>query len=166
MMNSKAIVITGTPGNGKSTLARYLSKQLHLHRLDLHRHYKQLAVAYNSQKQCYDLNYRKVTALVRQELKKHPEGIVIDSHIGHLLPKSLVGGCIVLTCSNLKVLAQRLRNRKYNKKKIEENMLADIFQVCLLEAQRRKHKILVYDSLQKKKYYLVAKEVQAAFQRT
>ena len=164
-MGSKAIIITGTPGTGKSTLAHYLSKQLHLFHLDLHHYHKLLAMTYNQKKHCYDLDYHKVVSLVRQELQRHPQDIIIDSHIAHLLPKSLVRLCIVLTCSNLKVLTQRLHKRKYSQKKIEENLQAEIFQVCLLEAQQKKHKVLVYDTLQKKEYLRVAKEIQASFQR-
>src|SRR3989338_1111928 len=118
-MKKKLIVITGTPGTGKSTLAKILVKELHYTRLNLHRYYKQLSTHYNTQKKCYDIDFRKFKTLVQQQQKTHPE-LIIDSHIAHHLPKAMVDRCIVLTCSNLKVLKKRLELRKYSVKKIRE----------------------------------------------
>jgi len=144
---SKLIIITGTPATGKSTLAKILVKQLNYEHLDLHQYYKQLATQYNKKKQCYDLNQKKVLKLVREKLTStKKEGIIIDSHISHHLPKSLVNLCIVLTCSNLKELEKRLKNRKYSKQKIRENLDAEIFQICLTQAQENGHNLIVIDT--------------------
>ena len=144
-MKPKLIIITGTPGTGKSTLARDLAKELHGTRLNLHRYYKQLSTTYNKQKQCYDIDLRKFKAFVEKQQKKYPH-LIIDSHISHLLPRRMVNLCIVLTCSNLKVLKKRLELRKYPAKKVRENLDAEIFQVCLMEAKEKGHKILHQDT--------------------
>lgn len=151
------IVITGTPGTGKSTLARALAKKLGYERVDLHENYKEISVSYNSVKKCYDIDMAKFEALV----KKRKSDLVIDSHIAHLLPKEMVDICIVLTCSNLKKLHGRLKGRKYNKKKIDENVQAEIFQVCLEEARSEGHKVVVFDSskLQRKELFQEACKV-------
>ncbi len=144
----KLIVISGTPGTGKSTWAQILQKKLPATRLDLHQHYKELSLGYNRKKQCYDLDMKKVEALVKKE-KKSAEILVLDSHIAHLLPKKLVDLCIVLTCENLKTLEKRLQQRKYSKKKIRENLDAEIFQICLVEATEKKHKVITFDTAKK-----------------
>jgi adenylate kinase len=151
------IVITGTPGTGKSTLARALAKRFDLKRLDLHDHYKELSVGYNQSKKCYDIDMKKFEELVNSGKEK----LIIDSHIAHLLPKKMVDLCIVLTCSNLKKLHGRLKGRKYSKKKIEENVQAEIFQVCLEEARAKKHKIVVFDAgeLKRKELFKEASKV-------
>lgn len=146
----KLIIITGTPGTGKSTLAKFLVKKLSYERLNLHQYYKQLSTTYNKKKQCYDLDEKKVLTLVKKQLKTtKKEGIIIDSHIAHHLPKSLVTMCIVLTCSNLKELEKRLKKRKYSTEKIRENLDAEIFQVCLTESQEKKHNIIMIDTSKK-----------------
>jgi len=144
----KVIVITGTPGVGKSTLAQKLSVKLGYARLDLHKYYALLSVGYNQKKQCYDIDIKKFKKLVEAKVKEPAarKGLIIDSHIAHLLPKNLVNLCIVLTCSNLKELERRLKKRKYSAKKIRENLDAEIFQVCLMEAKERGHKIKVIDT--------------------
>ena len=136
----KVISITGTPCTGKSTLTKYLEKKLGFKRLDLHRYYKQISTGYDYSKKCYDIDMKKLEKLVKEK----KDNLIVDSHISHLLKK--VDLCVVLTCSNLKKLEKRLKERKYSQKKIRENLDAEIFQVCLNEAKERKHKIIVIDT--------------------
>lgn len=141
----KLIVITGTPGTGKTTLAKYLEKQLGFFRLDLHDYYNEISASYNKKKKCYDVNLKKLEKLILNLMKKHQK-IIFDSHIAHLLPKKLVDLCVVLTCSNLKLLEKRLQKCGYSRKKIRENLDAEIFQVCLTEAQEKGHKVVTFDT--------------------
>src|SRR3989338_4451717 len=113
-MKPKLVIITGTPGVGKTTLAKALARKLRVYHLDLHPHYQQLATKYDRRKQCYILDRQKVLIFVRAMLRLHPEGMIIDSHVTHNFPRSMVSLCIVLRCPNLKVLQQRLRKRKYS----------------------------------------------------
>ena len=78
--------------------------------------------------------------------KEHkPDGIIIESHLSHYLPKRYVDLCIITKC-NLKVLEKRLKKRRYNKKKIRENLDCEIFDVCLNEAREIGHKVVVVDT--------------------
>ncbi len=159
-MTCQVIVISGTPGTGKSTLAEMLAKEPGYSRLILSKYYTKISRRYNKTKQCYDIDLQKFTALVEKikrdketkhkdrkgKSKKNIEKIIIDSHIAHLLPKKLVDLCVILICSDLKKLQKRLKQRKYSKKKIRENMDAEIFQVCLTEAKEKGHKVMVLDT--------------------
>ena len=138
----KVISITGTPGTGKSTLSKYLEKKLNFKRLDLHQYYKQISTGYDQSKKCYDIDLKKLEKLVKEKSKEN--NLIVDSHISHLLKK--VDLCLVLTCSDLKKLEKRLKDRKYSQKKVRENLDAEIFQVCLNEAKEKVHKIIVVDS--------------------
>ncbi|MFH1276170.1 MAG: AAA family ATPase [Candidatus Woesearchaeota archaeon] len=139
----KVIVITGTPAVGKSTLAVKLAKKIKFTRLDLHKYYKEISTGYDKSGKCYIIDIKKLEKLVAE--KKKTKNLIVDSHIAHLLPKKLVDLCIVLVCSNLKKLEKRLQERKYNKQKIRENLDAEIFQVCYMEAKEKKHKVIVVD---------------------
>ena len=145
----KVIIITGSPGVGKSSLALLLEKKLGFLRLDISKHYHEISSGYDRKKQSYDINLKKFERLVREKKKEAGKGLIVDSHIAHLLPKKLVDLCIVLICSDLKKLEKRLKARNYSKKKIRENLDAEIFQVCLMEAKERKQKMIVIDSSSK-----------------
>ena len=159
------IAITGSPCVGKSTMAMILTKKLGFDRLDLHHYYKRISTGYNQSKQSYDVNYQKFEKLVREKLKEAEKGLVIDSHISHLLPNKLVDLCIVLICSDLKKLEKRLKMRKYTQKKIRENLDAEIFQICLVETKEKKHKYLWYDTDKKMNKNRIVSEVYASLRR-
>lgn len=161
-MSKIVIAISGSPGVGKSTLAKHLTKKLGFDRLELHHHYKHISTHYDKKKRGYVVDYKKFEKLVKEKIKKAKKGLIVDSHISHLLPKKLVDLCIVLTCSDLKKLQRRLQLRKYLPKKIRENLDAEIFQVCLMEAKERKHKLLVFDTALKLNYRKILSEVHGA----
>lgn len=142
---NKLVIITGTPGVGKSTFAKKLTKELGFPCLHLHDYYKEISLEYNRSKQCYDIDLKKFEKLAKEKLKESENRLIVDSHIAHLLPSKLVDLCIVLTCSDLKKLEKRLKRRKYSQKKIRENLDAEIFQVCLNEAKEKGHKVVVLD---------------------
>ena len=156
---AKVIIITGTPGVGKSTFALFLSKKLYWRRLDLHSYYNQLSTGYNRKKQCYDLDPKRVEKLVIKTRDEDTTPLVVDSHIAHHLSPKNVDLCIVLTCSDLQKLKQRLLRRQYSKQKIRENLDAEIFQICLIEAQENKHKILVFDNIHRKDFLKISKKL-------
>ncbi len=145
----RVLAITGTPGTGKSTLARFLAKKLGFFRLDLHSHYQEISTGYDKKNKCYEVDGKKFTALVRRIIKEKEgkfSGIIIDTHISHKLPKQMIDLCIVLTCSDLKELERRLKKRKYSKQKIWDNLDAELFQTCLMEAKGGRHKVKVFDT--------------------
>ena len=141
----KLIIISGTPGTGKSTIAlkllKYLKKQpklkqLTITRLDIHDHYKNISTKYNRSLRCYDIDLKKFETLINQQ-KKENNILIVYTHIAHLLPKKLVDLAIITTCPNLKKLETRLKTRKYQKSKIRDNLDSEIFQTCLYEASEK-----------------------------
>ena len=79
------------------------------------------------------------------KLIKTKKNLVIDSHMSHCIPSKYIDVCIVTKC-NLKVLKKRLEKKGYSKEKVRENLDAEIFDVCLTEAEEAGHKLLIVDT--------------------
>ena len=85
--------------------------------------------------------------------------MIIDSHLSHYLPRKYVDLCIVTKC-DIKELNKRLKKKKYNKSKIQENLQAEIFDICLNEAREGKHKIAIVNTTKHFNINSLAKKIR------
>ena len=147
----KVICITGTPGTGKTTISKGLAKKLDFVYIDVNRIISKhkLSEGYDKKRKTKIIDISKLNSTLINEINHYKEiksmGLVIDSHLSHFLPKKYVNFCIVTRCG-IKTLNKRLIKRKYLKNKIQENLQAEIFDVCLNEARELKHKIIPIDT--------------------
>lgn len=146
------ILISGTPGTGKTTLSKKLSNKLNFYYADVNKiisKYK-LSEGYDKKRKTKIIDVNKLNkALIKEinnlKLSKKYNGIIIDSHLSHYLPKKQADFCIVTKC-DIKDLNKRLKKKKFHESKIKENIEAEIFDICLNEAKKIKHKIIVVDT--------------------
>ncbi len=156
----KVIIVTGTPSTGKTTLSKELAKKLNFQYIDVNETIKKykLTEGYDKKRNTKIVDVKKLNNALIKEInnfkksiknkktnKNIKNGIIIDSHLSHYLPKKYVDLCVVTKC-DLNVLKKRLEKKKYNKAKIRENLDAEIFDVCLNEAKENKHNVIVMDS--------------------
>jgi len=127
------IVITGTPGTGKSSLAKDLAKRIHYPLLDVRKLIEKRRIFKimpgESEK---TVNLRALQRLVKAWFRDHPDGIAES----HLLCEFDAGGELVvaLRCRP-DVLESRLKKRRYGAAKIRENVLAEALDYCLQKAE-------------------------------
>jgi len=110
--------------------------------------YKKLVIRNNSKiKKSIknNINNFNIKKQLKNIINRLSNGIIIDSHLSHYLPNKYVDLCIVLKC-DLRQLKNRLKEKKYSKEKIRENLNAEIFDVCLNEAKEFKHKLIIVDT--------------------
>jgi adenylate kinase len=145
----KVIIVTGTPGTGKTFVAKKIAakhKFLHIDVTDLIKSNK-LSDGYDKKHQSLIVDTEKLNqflvSIIRES--KNQKGIVIDSHLSHYLPPKYVDACIVTKC-DLKVLQRRLIKRGYSAKKIRENLDCEIFDLCLTEAIEQGYKPIIIDT--------------------
>jgi adenylate kinase len=168
----KVIIVTGTPGTGKTTLAVKLAKKLSFYYIDVNKIVKKhnISEGYDKKRKTKIIDVKKLNSALIKEMdnyknsiqnnsiinsnkelsiknknNKFKKGIIIDSHLSHYLPKKHVNLCIVTKC-DIKILKNRLKKKKYSKEKIRENLDVEIFDICLNEAKEYKHKIAVVDT--------------------
>ena len=147
-----SIIVTGTPGSGKTTVAMRLAKHLDFLYIDVNKIISKHKLSQGSDRT------RKCKIIDTKELNKHLKLIikqnnnsVIDSHLSHFLPKSSVDLCIITRC-NLKLLKSRLKRRDYSKDKIEENIEVEIMEVIPNEVAEKGHDYIFVDTDQKIDY--------------
>ena len=148
----KTIIVTGTPGTGKTSLSKELAKKLNFYYLDITKLISKhkLSEGYDRKRKTKIVDIKKLNGRIINKiknLKKTNEygGIIIDSHLSHYLPRKYVNLCIVTKC-DIKGLNKRLKKKKFGKDKIMENLQAEIFNICYNEAKERKHRILVVNT--------------------
>lgn len=137
------IIVTGTPGTGKTTLAKKIAKNKNLKYVDVSKLIKEnnLSDGFDKKRNCDIIDIKKLNKELIKIIKKE-KNIIIDSHLSHYLPRKYVDLCIVTKCT-LKTLEKRLKKRGYKKSKIRENLDAEIFDTCRTEAEEKSHKVKV-----------------------
>ena len=140
------IIVSGTPGTGKTTLSKKLAKELDYRYIDISKLIKEkgLQESYDKKRKCYEVDTRKLNKELIKIIKES-KNLIIDSHLSHNLSKKYVDLCIITKC-DLKKLEKRLKGKKYSKAKVRENLDVEIFDICLNEAREADHKIDVIDT--------------------
>ena len=143
----QAIVVTGTPGTGKTKLSKKLAIDYNLVYMDVSALIKKNALheGYDRSLKTYLVNVNRLVDFLIDLITRSKKRLIIDSHLSHYIPKRYVKKCFVTTC-DLPALKRRLIRRKYSKKKIQENLDAEIFQVCYVEAVVNKHNVKRVDT--------------------
>ena len=127
------VVVTGTPGVGKTVFSKALAKALGFKYLDVGEFCVKegYVVGYDEERGSYIAD----TDRLKERLKHLGNGnYVLDGHIAHLAaPLHLVRLVYVLRC-HPEVLRRRLEARGYPPSKVRENVMAEILDICLVEA--------------------------------
>jgi adenylate kinase len=120
----RRIAVTGTPGVGKTTVARLLAEKLDAEYFDL------TGAVREGASSGYD-EERGVPVADMDVLRETvPDDAVIDGHISHLLEPDAV---VVLRCRP-DVLRSRLEERGWSDEKIRENVESETLDIVLAEA--------------------------------
>lgn len=125
------VAITGTPGCGKTTISKLVSKRTGLKHVNINRliKSKKLYSSYDRKRKAYIADMKKIRAYV-----KKLDDVVLDSHLSHDLNPDIV---FVLRCQPYE-LEKRMKKRRWRKMKIEENIEAEIIGTISWEARKRK----------------------------
>ncbi|KAK6103206.1 Adenylate kinase isoenzyme 6 [Brugia pahangi] len=140
------LLITGTPGTGKTTLCETLSEKLGFDYINCGKEIVEnnLYVEYDEEFGSYILDEDKFLDHIEDRMNSESGGYIVDYHGSDFFPERWFDFVFVLRCNNT-LLYDRLSARGYNKKKIEENIECEIFGSLLEEAKDSYDEKIVYE---------------------
>jgi len=125
------IALTGTPGTGKTSISKILQKKgfevVDLNRIACE---KDFLIGTDKKRDSKIVDIDKINRYLEKNYNKN-EVVIVEGHLSHLL--KIVDKVIVLRC-HPKQLEKNLSKRRWKKKKINENVEAEILDVILCEA--------------------------------
>lgn len=132
---AKAIIVTGTPGVGKSRLAKALAKRFGLQLVELGLLVKKekLYSGRDRERRSYVLDEEGLARRLRGLLTNHGDLVISTHYLGSLLPRRAVRLVLVLRLDPT-ILYGRLRDRGWTRRKAWENMESEVIDVCLFDA--------------------------------
>lgn len=149
MNKQKVIALTGTPGTGKTSVAKIMKKKgfvvIELN-FEIKKH--KLYSGYDRKRKTYVADLGKIEKFLKKELKSERYGnkqVIIDSHLSHLLPSRIVDAVIVLRCEPA-ALEKRLKKKGWSAEKIRENAEAETIGLIEYEARKKHGKVFAIDT--------------------
>jgi adenylate kinase len=131
------LLITGTPGTGKSSLAEALAEReggICIHLNDLVP--PPPSPSFDPTRGSRRVDLKDLVPRVRARIGR---GLtIIEGHFSHLLP---LGDAVIVLRTHPEVLRRRLEERGYREAKIRENLEAEALDVCLCEAIQRHSRV-------------------------
>ncbi|KZZ98216.1 POS9-activating factor FAP7 [Ascosphaera apis ARSEF 7405] len=129
------IIVTGTPGVGKTVHCEQLAEETGLRHLSINQVVKdrQCHEGWDDELKTWIVDDDKLLDAIEDEVLKG--GCIIDWHACDVFPQSWIDLVVVIQCPNTALHYDRLKSRNYHEKKLQENVDAEIFQVLLEEAR-------------------------------
>ncbi len=134
-MNLITIIVTGTPGVGKSTVSTNLALKLNGKHLDIGKIAEEfnLIDRFDAERNTAIVNLNRLSNVLQEKIEASSGDVVIDGHLApHIIPDNLVTMAIILR-RNPQQVEQELKNRGYSDKKVKENVRCEILDVCLFD---------------------------------
>ncbi|KAJ5765574.1 hypothetical protein N7520_005133 [Penicillium odoratum] len=135
MRTSPNVIVTGTPGVGKTVHCEQLAQEIGLKHLSVNQVAKDRDCyeTYDEERKSWVVDEDKLLDAIEDEVLQG--GYLIDWHACDLFPKSWIDLVVVLRCPSTAVHYDRLASRGYHEEKLQENLDAEIFGVLLEEAR-------------------------------
>jgi adenylate kinase len=126
------IVISGTPGTGKTTVAKILSELTELPVIQINHVAKEHGLVHNDEVDIEEL----------EKILKNSEGIIE----GHLACEMRLDNRIFILRCEPEVLKKRLSPRNYSEKKLKDNIEAEALDYCTQVAEKHYREVYEIDT--------------------
>ena len=131
----KIIIISGTPGCGKTSISKIISEKINAKTISLNELAvsEKLTLKYDKKRETHVVDFNKLIPYVENLIdlynKENTEFLLIEGHFSDAIPDKYIDYVIILRC-NPDELYKRLEKRGYKIEKIRENVQAEILGNC------------------------------------
>jgi adenylate kinase len=129
------IIISGTPGCGKTSVANELIKLIEGRIISLNELVTSadLSFEFDEKRKTYIVDFQTFLPLILQKINEikleKPQFLIIESHFSDIIPDKFIDYIFILRCDPDE-LKKRLKKRNYDLNKIKENVQAEILGNC------------------------------------
>ncbi len=132
----KVIIVTGTPGVGKTAVSQFLAEKLGASHIDIGEIVKseRLTAGFDRQRATLIADEERLKRRVQELIDQCTGNVIVDGHYAtSIVPKKQVTRAFVLRCHPSR-LKERMDARDFKGTKLGENLAAEILDVSLYDA--------------------------------
>ena len=131
-----AIIITGTPGTGKTTASKIVAKILNSHLIALNDFIieKHLYNGHDEKKGYKIVDMDALSREINSVLNKNDKQVIIEGHLAHDFEYDKLVESVIVLRTRPNILRKRLNRREWSDSKIQENIEAEALDLCTFEA--------------------------------
>ena len=139
VLKFKIIVITGTPGVGKTTIAKALAHKLEALYVGVGELVKNenLNLGFDEERNTLVADLSQLSKRIASIIFKTSRDVIIDGHYASdVIPQNLVTYAFVLR-RNPEALKTTLKEKGFEENKIRENIVSELLDVCLINTVKK-----------------------------
>jgi len=146
----KNIIISGTPGCGKTSVAKAISNLVNAKIISLNElaTSSQFSFEYDEERKTYIVDFEIFLPFVLEKIEQikqdNPPFLIVESHFSDIIPEDIIDFAFILRCDPDE-LFKRLEDKNYNSKKIIENIQAEILGNCVSHFIRKHSKLPLFE---------------------
>ncbi|MEM1990164.1 MAG: adenylate kinase family protein [Candidatus Bathyarchaeia archaeon] len=135
----RVIVITGTPGVGKSLVSAELASRINAYVISLGNLVREekLYTSVNMERDTLVVNLERVSRRVMEMISSTPRDVIVEGHFAVDVVPSEEASIVFVFRRDPEELKRVLESRSYKETKVAENLAAELLDVCLYDAVRK-----------------------------
>ena len=146
----KNLIISGTPGCGKTSVAKEISnltgaKIISLNELAIS---DEFSFEYDEDRKTYIVDFEIFLPYILKQIKEikknNPPFLIIESHFSDIIPEKFIDYAFILRCDPDELI-KRLEKKNYTSKKITENIQTEILGNCVNHFIQKQTKVPLFE---------------------